>query len=796
MEKNTYEKLKDGDDVSINKIKVAHATTIVGGLIMLAQDDIPTQTENIHKLRHSFRQSIAIDLRSILTGDIMKNFVARKEGDPEDEKPYFQAITILKNIQPKDRSISDIHLMKKQFSYIKVFDNIDESGANECFRNQKQELLPLRKVIFHFGSMGNRFYIVLEGEVEIWVPGYSTTNQIDACEYKRVAILGQGSSFGEYALLSNSVRRATIVCKSNVVMGTLTKGVYVANQKAHELRRFQRKKKTLSDNALLKYIFHDSTDEFFGKMVLDFKPIHYKRKSYVYKQDDKPKAFYIVRKGLFKIISRIKVYDKKQAISNLMRKEKLFEKERDLQILGEGECFGEYEQVNGGKRQYDIVCSSENGVLIHIDTVAFEGYFMNYKSTRSSIKAFAEFRDTNLKSKIENVEKNLPSNYQVDNFFTQKRLQVNIPESFEKSEAKGTELTADKKELFEKIINLEDLLDGRGIKKRLNIQDNMEKILKENVQSANPMQPMDYQNCKQTQSNLYDDRNVSPEKPVMETKSQNKQDFNFGPNEAREMRERQKNNNKTHTNLVNGDRSRSPTLDPMNALDKASIENIHNFEDKVDGNNYDQGDDMLECDGPVNKPLRVGKSKSNSVTSLASPGYHIKKNIIDGSREKKHKISHNENKVKKRIMIDTDPPTNQSNLDIIRNQVKVQTESSNIDTLSKNKFNVKSSGFLPIIIRTGTPKPQSKIPENLITDSKLKNKYKGKDTEVHFSARRPESEWLEINQDNSNNNAYIKTKLASKAKTLAIIDNNIRESQKSPTHQPKKMRSQTSGIYF
>lgn len=78
-------------------------------------------------------------------------------------------------------------------------------------------------------------------------------------------------------------------------MATLGKESYVANIKAYHNRKFLMKKNTLSTNNQLKYVFQDEREEFFSKMVMNWKKDDtYKRHMYVYKKNDIPKSFYIV----------------------------------------------------------------------------------------------------------------------------------------------------------------------------------------------------------------------------------------------------------------------------------------------------------------------------------------------------------------------------------------------------------------------------------------------------------------------------------------------------------------------
>ena len=97
---------------------------------------------------------------------------------------------------------------------------IDDAGAKDCFKNLKMEVVNKRRILFPFGSIGNKFYIILEGMVEVWIPEYDAEDQIEPHSFTKVAVLGQGSPFGEHSLLHNSIRRATIICKTNVVFAT------------------------------------------------------------------------------------------------------------------------------------------------------------------------------------------------------------------------------------------------------------------------------------------------------------------------------------------------------------------------------------------------------------------------------------------------------------------------------------------------------------------------------------------------------------------------------------------------
>ncbi|NJL58906.1 MAG: cyclic nucleotide-binding domain-containing protein, partial [Desulfobacteraceae bacterium] len=65
------------------------------------------------------------------------------------------------------------------------------------------------EVIFHEDSMGDNFFIIIGGTVEIW-KDYGSVDQ------DLLAICGPGQSFGELALIDDSPRSATVVARENV----------------------------------------------------------------------------------------------------------------------------------------------------------------------------------------------------------------------------------------------------------------------------------------------------------------------------------------------------------------------------------------------------------------------------------------------------------------------------------------------------------------------------------------------------------------------------------------------------
>ena len=88
----------------------------------------------------------------------------------------------------------------------RIVDELTEEGD----RSAEAELLAGR-VLFHEGDLGDRFYIVIEGELEI-IKALGTSSEfvLDA--------RGPGEFVGEMSLLDHGPRTATVVCETNCVL--------------------------------------------------------------------------------------------------------------------------------------------------------------------------------------------------------------------------------------------------------------------------------------------------------------------------------------------------------------------------------------------------------------------------------------------------------------------------------------------------------------------------------------------------------------------------------------------------
>ena len=100
--------------------------------------------------------------------------------------------------------------MKGYFHFLRkvpFFQNLNDEDIREIMRYCREEELSPGQVIFYEGDAADRFYIVLEGEVEVW-------KDYDSPYADLLAVHGINKLFGEMALVDDLPRSATVVTRT------------------------------------------------------------------------------------------------------------------------------------------------------------------------------------------------------------------------------------------------------------------------------------------------------------------------------------------------------------------------------------------------------------------------------------------------------------------------------------------------------------------------------------------------------------------------------------------------------
>ena len=78
---------------------------------------------------------------------------------------------------------------------------------------------------FSLGSEGNKFYVILDGEVGIWNNNKTPINKYNSKE-EEIENLRKGSTFGENSFKDSSLRKETIRANKNCHLAVLDRNDY------------------------------------------------------------------------------------------------------------------------------------------------------------------------------------------------------------------------------------------------------------------------------------------------------------------------------------------------------------------------------------------------------------------------------------------------------------------------------------------------------------------------------------------------------------------------------------------
>lgn len=252
---------------------------------------------------------------------------------------------------------------------------------------------PRNDFVFQQGDLGSKFYIVLEGEVDIIVTMDDGAGNEVSCE---VGKCGKGDAFGELALITNKPRAAAIYCACDSHFAVLDKADYTRIlAKIHELKITQKVNflqtlplfSTWTRTALQKltYFFHEKT---------------YIRKQIIYQSGDAVSELLLIKEGEIEVLTDLPIRPK---TAHKLHTERKYIQKTEVAILGKGESVGFEEVFSGKKHQFTYICRSIAAVVLIIAREDFIKRVNNEESIKSlqkivEMKAF--MRSQRLKKRI------------------------------------------------------------------------------------------------------------------------------------------------------------------------------------------------------------------------------------------------------------------------------------------------------------------------------------------------------------------------------------------------------------
>jgi CRP-like cAMP-binding protein len=274
-------------------------------------------------------------------------------------------------------SIKALQILTKNIPFFKqLILDYEEKAHIECCSSLKHIFMERGSIVCEAGEAGDLFYIILKGSVKVLVPD----------EYSRVllesTILLSGCAFGEFALVKNKPRTATVVCFEDTHFAILSKKDFVrilgnfTNKRFDEMTEFLKKLP----------IFNGWSMNSLVRLSYLFKIIKYKRGQRLFREGDPADSVFIVKNGEFELTKEIMIKSSPHLVIGKIgrplkttRKQKTFLQGK-LSIVSLGVIIGDDDVLNGDFYLKTCTCYSSQAEVLKISAVEFKKRIRNEES--------------------------------------------------------------------------------------------------------------------------------------------------------------------------------------------------------------------------------------------------------------------------------------------------------------------------------------------------------------------------------------------------------------------------------
>lgn len=233
---------------------------------------------------------------------------------------------------PYQRTNKQLNFIKSYMNSLEFFKKSIISTSEDLFIKtcecMSYEFYNAKDFVCRYEESGNKFYVILDGIVSVIVKNALDNEDYETCK------LSKGMSFGEYSILHNQPRLASIQCVTGTHLAVLTKENYLAIlgkiecKKLDDLVKFLRKFQ----------VFRNWSRSPIIKVSYFLKEKSYMRKSVVFHEGDIIENLYFVKSGELEIIKNLKT---KKPTKNLYFRELSPSQDANIAIIGPGELVGE-----------------------------------------------------------------------------------------------------------------------------------------------------------------------------------------------------------------------------------------------------------------------------------------------------------------------------------------------------------------------------------------------------------------------------------------------------------------------
>lgn len=205
--------------------------------------------------------------------------VRRRGGISAEPVTEEDATSYVKKVVPKD--YKTMAALSKAIAKNVLFSHLDENERSDIFDAMFPVTFLPGEVIIQQGDEGDNFYVIDQGEVEVYV-----NNEL-------VVTIGEGGSFGELALIYGTPRAATVKAKTDVKLWGIDRDSYRRILMGSTIRKRKMYEEFLSRVSIL-----ENLDKWERLTVADaLEPVSFEDSETIVRQGEPGDDFYIIVEG-------------------------------------------------------------------------------------------------------------------------------------------------------------------------------------------------------------------------------------------------------------------------------------------------------------------------------------------------------------------------------------------------------------------------------------------------------------------------------------------------------------------
>ncbi|XP_048759458.1 cAMP-dependent protein kinase regulatory subunit isoform X3 [Ostrea edulis] len=223
----------------------------------------------------------------------LKNIVRNRRGAVSAEVYKEEdAAQYVKKVVPKD--YKTMAALSKAISRNVLFSHLDDNERSDIFdamfpvHRHAGEIIIQQGTLYDDGDEGDNFYVIDQGEVDIFVND------------EHVTTIGEGGSFGELALIYGTPRAATVKAKGDVKLWGIDRDSYRRILMGSTIR-----KRKMYEEFLGKVSILDNLDKWERLTVADaFEPVQFEDGQEIVRQGEPGDDFFIITEGSAAVLQR------------------------------------------------------------------------------------------------------------------------------------------------------------------------------------------------------------------------------------------------------------------------------------------------------------------------------------------------------------------------------------------------------------------------------------------------------------------------------------------------------------